>query len=529
MLKYDNAPLGICDYLFKDFKGKWTGDLGNGKYKNPILLSDYSDPDVIRVGSDFFMAASSFTYFPGIPVLHSTDLVNWKIISYAVNKMPLDKYDTPMHGCGVWAPSIRYHNNKFYVYFGDPDEGVFMACTNNPFDKWEDTICVAKAKGWIDTCPFWDNDGNAYLIRGVAKSRIGYKSKLFLHKMSADGTRLLDDGVLVFDGRINHPTIEGPKMFKRNNWYYILAPAGGVQTGWQMLARSKNIYGPYEHKVILHQGNSVINGPHQGGLIDLDNGESWFIHFQDLEAYGRVCHLQPAKWRDDDWLEIGVDTNNDNIGEPVLEYNKPQGLKSDVIYPLDSDEFNSDKLGVQWQWQAHSQNKFYELTGSSLKLFALPYKGKNISDAPNVLCQLMNRPNFKAEAKIKLNFKNSDSCGLVITGGSYYGLRAEMVNNKIAVSQVSFELAKDKNTNEEISGTELAAADTLWLRLEVKYPCVISSYFSTDGVNYKKVGSDAYYNVSRKSWVGGRIGIFAVNNKGEYNNSFAEYEYFRVE
>lgn len=513
--------------MYENFKGKWIGDLGNGSYKNPILLSDYSDPDVTKVGNDFFMVASSFTYFPGVPVLHSTDLVNWKIVSYAVNKMPLDIYDTPQHGCGVWAPSIRYNNGRYYVYFGDPDYGVFMASTTDPFGKWDDTICVHKAKGWIDTCPFWDDDGNAYLIRGVAKSRIGYKSKLFLHKMSPDGTKLYDEGVLVFDGRINHPTLEGPKMFKRNGYYYIFAPAGGVQQGWQMLARSKNIYGPYEHKVVLHQGNSIINGPHQGGLIDLEN-ESWFIHFQDLEGYGRVTHLQPAKWRDDDWLEIGVDTNNDHIGEPVLEYKKPSGLKSDILCPLDSDEFNTDKLGLQWQWQAHSSKDFYELTGNSLKLFALPYEGENISKAPNVLCQLMNRPSFTVDVKINSKLNEGDSCGLVITGGSYYGIRVEKTQKGYVANQVSYELLKERETSEVIGGSVNIDCDTFYIRLVMKYPCVISSYISTDGENFTKVGEDVTYNVSRKSWVGGKIGIFAVaenENKGAY----AEYEYIRVE
>lgn len=515
--------------MYKNFKGSWIGDLKNGRYKNPILFSDYSDPDVIKVGNDFFMVSSSFTYFPGVPVLHSTDLVNWKIISHAVNKMPLDKYDTPRHGCGVWAPAIRYHSNKFYVYFGDPDEGVFMACTDDPFGKWEDTICVAKAKGWIDTCPFWDDDGSAYLIRGVAKSRIGYKSKLFLHKMSSDGARLLDDGTLIFDGRINHPTVEGPKLFKRENWYYIFAPAGGVQAGWQLLARSKNIYGPYEHKIVLHQGNSPINGPHQGGLVDIDNNESWFIHFQDLGAYGRICHLQPAKWRDDGWLEIGIDTNSDNIGEPVLEHKKPKDCCSDILYPCDSDEFKSDSLGLQWQWQAHPKNEFYELTGDSIKLYALPFKGENISYAPNVLSQLMTRPNFTVDTKVKLDLKNGDSCGLVITGGSYYGLRLEKTDNKTIVDQVSFELLKDSVSHEIINASEEISSDTVYLRLRVKYPCVISSYISTDGVNYKRIGNDVRYNVSRKSWVGGRIGIFAVNIKGMDMGGSAEYKYIRVE
>lgn len=511
--------------MYENVKGEWIADLGNGKYKNPILFSDYSDPDVIRVGNDFFMVASSFTYFPGVPVLQSTDLINWKLISYAVEKMPLDKYSVPCHGMGVWAPSIRYHDNKFWVYFGDPDEGIFMTNTENPFGKWNDTVCVAKSKGWIDTCPFWDDDGNAYLIRGVAKSRIGYKSKLFLHKMSTDGTKLLDDGLLVFDGRINHPTIEGPKIYKRNGYYYIFAPAGGVQTGWQMVARSKNIYGPYEHKVVMWQGNSPINGPHQGGLIDMDNGESWFIHFQDLEGYGRVTHLQPAKWTDDNWIEIGVDTNNDHIGEPVLKYNKPANCKSDIIAPIDSDDFKSDKLNLQWQWQAYPKDSFYKMTGNSIRLYALPYSGKNISQAANVLCELMTRPNFQVTAKVNMNLSENDSCGLVITGGSYCGLRVE----NGTIKQVCFELAKDKFTYEVVKFEKKLKTKSIYLRLQVSYICNINCFVSTDGINYEKIGDTLKYEVSRKSWVGGKIGIFAVNNNGKNNGGYADFEYIKVD
>lgn len=513
--------------MYKDYKGKWIADKGNGVYQNPILFSDYSDPDVIRVGNDYFMVASSFTYFPGVPVLHSTDLVNWELISYAVEKMPFEDYDEPQHGKGVWAPSIRYHNGFFYVYFGAPDEGIFMAKTNDPFGKWEPLVTVVRSKGWIDTCPFWDDDGNAYLIRGVAKSRIGYKSILFLHKMSADGTRLLDDGVKVFDGRINHPTLEGPKLYKRNGYYYIMAPAGGVQQGWQMVARSKNIYGPYEHRVVLHQGDSPINGPHQGGWIDTPNGENWFIHFQDLEAYGRVVHLQPARWVDD-WLEIGVDTNNDHIGEPVLEHKKPEGVSA-VIPPVDSDEFEGDSLSLQWQWQAHLYDNFYEMTGKGVRLFALPYKGKNISSAANLMCELMKRPNFIATAKFRLALNEGEGVGLAVTGGSYTGVSAVKGKGGIEVSQVNYILAKKEDTTEERGEAVVLNNDELYLRLEVKYPCLVTPYVSADGENYVKLGEPVQYEVSRKSWVGGKIGVWCVNHIGKNMGGSAVLEYVRVE
>ena len=498
--------------MYKDIKGKWIADLGNGRYKNPILFSDYSDPDVIRVGNDYFMVASSFTYFPALSILHSTDLVNWKLISHAVEKLPFDSYDVPQHGKGAWAPSIRYHDNMFYVCFATPDEGIFMATTKNPFGKWDDVVLMQKASGWIDPCPFWDEDGNAYLVRGVAKSRIGYKSKLFMHKMASDGKSLLDDGALVFDGRINHPTIEGPKMYKRNGYYYIFAPAGSVQTGWQMVARSKNIYGPYEHKIVLQQGNTLINGPHQGGLVDTPNGESWFIHFQDMQGYGRVTHLQPAFWTEDDWINIGIDQNNDFIGEPVLEYSKPKGLYSEIIAPIDSDDFSSDMLGLQWQWQGHYNSDFCSISNDGLRLFALKYKGDNIASASNLLCQLINRPNFKVTTRVDMHLLKEDSCGLVITGGSYYGIR---IQDKIA-KQVSFELDAD-NTNSEVVWDEIAInSEQIYLQLRYEYPNIITTFISYDDKNYIKLGESLLYTVSRKSWVGGKIGIFTVS---DVNNS----------
>ena len=212
----------------------WILDLGNGTYKNPIVYADYSDPDVIRVGEDFFMTASSFNFSPGLPILHSKDLVNWKVVSYALERMPYPQYDLPQHGKGVWAPALRYHDGTYYIYFGAPDEGVFMVKTKDPFGKWEKPVLVKAAHGWIDTCPFWDEDGKAYLIHAFAKSRCGVKSILHINQMSSDGTKLLDEGTLVVDGRMDNPTIEGPKLYKRNGYYYIFAPAGGVEHGWQM-------------------------------------------------------------------------------------------------------------------------------------------------------------------------------------------------------------------------------------------------------------------------------------------------------
>ncbi|MCD8208914.1 MAG: glycoside hydrolase 43 family protein, partial [Bacteroidales bacterium] len=293
---------------------------GQQHYTNPIIHADYSDPDVCRVGKDFYMTSSSFNCMPGLQILHSTDLVHWEIIGAALEDYPVEGWnDKVQHGNGIWAPAIRHHNGEFYIYCGDPDRGIFMVKTSDPRGHWDAPVWVVKAKGYIDPCPLWDDDGNAYLSHGCAGSRAGIKSVLFVAPMSPDGTELLASTRIVYDGHKTQPTIEGTKFYKRNGWYYIFAPAGGVSTGWQTVLRSRNPYGPYEEKVVMAQGNSPVNGPHQGAWIDTPAGEDWFIHFQDKGPYGRITHLQPMTWVED-WPVIGIDEDGDGVGEPVMKY-----------------------------------------------------------------------------------------------------------------------------------------------------------------------------------------------------------------
>jgi beta-xylosidase len=343
-------------------KAPWVPDLGNGNYKNPIIYADYSDPDVIRVGDDYYLVSSSFSHFPGLPVLHSKDLVNWTIIGHACQEYPFPEFENPQHGDAIWAPSIRYHNNEFYIYFGDPDHGVFMTKAKNPAGPWEPLKLIKKVTGWIDCCPLWDADGSAYLVHAFANSRCGIKSILAINKMNEEGTKILDPGMLVFNGQINHVTIEGPKLYKRNGYYYIFAPAGGVKSGWQTILRSKNIFGPYEDKIALEQGSTMVNGPHQGAWITTQNGEDWFIHFQDRYAYGRLVFLEPMNWKDD-WPVIGVDYDKNGIGEPVSEFKKPNvGNVFPEMAPQVNDEFNDSKPGLQWQWNSNYRKEWYSLT-----------------------------------------------------------------------------------------------------------------------------------------------------------------------
>ena len=310
----------------------WVADNGDGTYKNPVLYADYSDPDVIRVGNDFYMTASSFNCVPGLPLLHSIDLVNWELIGYALHRLtPEEEFDKPQHGNGVWAPCIRYHNNEFYIFYPDPDHGIFMVKAKEITGPWSEPVVVKAGKGLIDPSPFWDDDGKAYLVHAFAGSRAGIKSVLVVSRMSPDGTSLTGDEVIVFDGHSDNPTVEGPKFYKRNGYYYIFAPAGGVTNGWQLALRSKNIFGPYEAKVVLEQGSTSINGPHQGAWVNTAEGEDWFIHFRDRKAYGRVVYLEPMHW-ENDWPVIGVDRDG-NGSRRTCEFFQKTGYEGEK--PID--------------------------------------------------------------------------------------------------------------------------------------------------------------------------------------------------
>ena len=183
-------------------------DRGNGRFQNPILFADYSDPDVIRVGDTYFMTASSFNYTPGLPILVSRDLVNWKLVNYALKNIPEERFAIPRHSQGVWAPSVRYHEGMFYIYYGMPDEGYFVVRTKDPYGEWDEPVCVLPGKGLIDPCPFWDEDGKAYMIHGYAKSRIGFKSILGIFEMSSDGLKAISEDHFIFNGNDpKHPAV----------------------------------------------------------------------------------------------------------------------------------------------------------------------------------------------------------------------------------------------------------------------------------------------------------------------------------
>lgn len=518
--------------LFAQNTSVWQPDHGDGTYSNPILHADYSDPDVCRAGDDFYMTTSSFNMVPGLPILHSRDLVHWKLINYALpTLLPEDHFSSVRHGGGVWAPSIRFHKGEFYIFYPDPDFGIYMIKTKNPAGQWSAPVLVKGGKGLIDPAPLWDSDGKAYLTYALAGSRAGIKSILLVSSMNSEGTKTLGDDMIVFDGHQGHPTVEGPKFYKRTGYYYIFAPAGGVSTGWQLVLRSKSPFGPYEHKMVMHQGETEINGPHQGAWVELKNGEHWFLHFQDKGTYGRIVHLQPMKWVND-WPVIGEDRNGDGIGEPVSRWRKPNVGKSTApVFPPESDDFKGDKLGLQWQWPSNPQPYWhYMLAGKeTLRLYAIPMpnEAKSLWDVPNILSQKFSAEAFTFTAKVRFQSRfDGEKAGLVIMGRDYAYIGLENKSGKLFATTATC-LKADKGATEKPEKSIPFEGQEAYLRVQVRPDGLCTFSISSDGTNYQTLFED--FPSRQGMWIGAKIGLFCLSTKKTNDAGNLDVDWVRVE
>ena len=543
----------------------WSPDNGDGTYTNPVINADYSDPDVCvgPSGEDYYMTASSFQCTPGLPILHSRDLVNWEIVGYALKNLYegdsklLEHFATPQHGNGVWAPSIRYHDGQYYIYWGDPDFGVYRVKTKNgdPAGEWEEPLCVIRGKGYIDTTPLWDDDGRCYLVNGWANSRSKYASVLTVREMNADGTKAIGQPVIVFDGNgTENRTCEGPKFYKRDGWYWIMCPAGGVPGGFQLAMRSKSPYGPYEHKIVLAQGKTCINGPHQGGWVHTKYGEDWFLHFQDKEAYGRVVHLNPVDWSSG-WPVMG------KKGEPVMTGKKPKASDTMVVNPQESDEFNMTTMGKQWQWQANYDEKFGVPTAfGTMRIFTHKLQtadGQELKDnlflVPNMLLQKTPADEFTATTKIRFTSKaDGQMGGLIMMGLDYSALVVKRVGKEFQLLRLTCKSAdKGKPQQEELIATLKPTAEDkidykpgihedVYLRLSVSLPGKeqlknkgvyegkpqVAFSYSLDGKKFHEAGST--FQMRQGKWIGAKFGYVAVETNPKADRGWIDADWIRI-
>ncbi len=518
-----NAMADFLDQRFARQRPAWVADLGNGNYQNPVLHADYSDPDAIRVGDKYYMTSSSFSNVPGLPLLESSDLVNWTLVGHALQQMvPAEAFAATQPGKGVWAPCLRYHDGKFWIFYPDPDFGVYVTTATRFEGPWSAPHLLLPGKGIIDPTPLWDDDGKAYLLHAWAKSRAGISNMLTLRAMAPDASGLLDTaGQVIIDGNKlpGYTTLEGPKFYKANGYYYVFAPAGGVEQGWQSVFRSRSVAGPYEDRIVMDQGKSSTNGPHQGAWVDGADGSNWFLHFQDKRAYGRVVHLQPMTWKDG-WPVIGADPGNTGKGEPVLTHAKPAGRDGGVRVPATSDEFSAPELGLQWQWSANWEPRWFSLDARPgfIRLNAQP-DAPSLRSLGSVLTQKLPAPTFQVDTKIAAH--GDQRAGLVLLGMNYAWLGVRQ--NGAATELVYATCVGPKETcSEQAATVAKLGRQPVYLRMRMGEGGMAQFSYSLDQRAFKPVGQPFTTTMGR--WVGAQIGLFSAGAA----RSYADVDYFRV-
>ena len=478
---------------------RW-GDQGDGTFANPVLFTDYSDPDVIRVGNKYYMTGSEFHYM-GMQILESDDMINWRIIGQVYDRINQDIFrNMSGYGDGTWAPALRYHDGRFYIYVCMPTTGLYMTSAEKPEGPWEPLYCVKQINGWEDPCPLWDDNGNAYLGRG----RVG-AGAIIVHRMSSDGKTLLDDGKVVYEG----PVAEGTKYHIRDGYYYLSIPEGGVGQGWQTVLRSKDIYGPYEGKRVLETGSTNINGPHQGALVDTPDGEWWFYHFQERVPQGRVVHLQPVKWPKGEFPTIGEDYDGNGIGEPMKIVKKPNtGKKCKPFHPQTDDKFQGGKLGLQWQVNHNPVSGCISTTQRKGMLSITALKADQLSRARNTVTQ--KTLGYKGEATVMVDYSDilpGQRMGMACLGSNMAGAGVEMIsqNGKEKV-QLYFEKNGDFIA---LPGID-CQKKCVWFRLSIDGVQNKHRFsYSTDGKNFTSMGSE--FDEYNSGWKGSRVGLYTYS------------------
>ncbi|MEU3292266.1 family 43 glycosylhydrolase [Streptomyces longwoodensis] len=500
-------------------------------YTNPVLDADWSDPDVVRVGDDFYLTASSFGRVPGLPLLHSRDLVDWTLVGHALERLePEEEFARPRHDRGVWAPSIRHHDDRFWIFWGDPDHGVFQVNAPDIRGPWTRPHLVKAGRGLIDPCPLWDEEtGEAYLVHAWARSRAGVKNRLTGHRMHPEGTALLDEGKVIVDAdRIpGWFTLEGPKLYRHDGWFWILAPAGGVETGWQGAFRSRGFFGPYEERIVLEQKDTEVNGPHQGGWVRTPSGEDWFLHFQQRGAYGRVVHLQPMRWDGPDgWPVIGDD------GAPVLVHPRPALPAQPPAAPATDDDFPGGRYGRQWQWTANPRAGWAtQHSGDGLRLACVRTPdAHDLRKLPHVLTQRLPGAPSVVEVDLELHAQEPGArAGLAVLGDAYcwIGLRRGTDGTVHLVHRFAEQVAEAER---DAGHSRPAPGGRVRLRIETA-PGARCRFSHDLGGGFEPSGP--VFAATPWRWVGALLGLFALApagpaHDGEGHAGAAAFTRFRI-
>ncbi|RQO64753.1 beta-xylosidase [Pedobacter sp. KBW01] len=501
----------------------WTADNGNGTFKNPILWGDWPDPDITRVGDEFYFVSTSMHYVPGCPVLKSKDLVNWEMASYVIDRYNEDpRYDLKggeMYLRGSWAATIKHHNGLFYVGFCTPkwekEKGNFsINIAKDIRGPWKRTIFPEYL---YDPGLFFDDDGKVYVIHG--------QGKLYVTELASDVRSVKGENKLIWDKSIPTPkgssapgkayNMEGSHMYKINGYYYLTCPAGGTE-GWQVCLRSKNIYGPYETKTIVQDESSYPNnGLHQGGMVQLKDGSWWFIIMQDRGAIGRVPNLLPVAWKDG-WPMLGKNGN----AKGVVVYQKPNVAKTfPVKVPATSDEFSATKLSLQWQWNHNPDDARWSLKERKGNMRLRAGYAKDLTMARNTLTQRVQGPASEGTVEIDLKgLKTGNIAGFGIFQSPY----AYIAVRKTASSKDLIMV----NNGKVIDSIVHFTPNKIWIKANATHTGFKATFsYSNDGKKFMPLGNTLQMDLGL-AWTANRFALFNFSEGKEGIGGYADFNWF---
>lgn len=524
--------LGITNsLLLAQPSGKW-GDQGDGTYLNPILPADFSDLDAIRVGDDYYAISSTLQYSPGMAVLHSVDLVNWAIIGHVVNDLTQISTDYNWdrmkgYGRGIWAGSIRYYKDRFWVYFGTPDEGYFMSSAADPAGPWEPLHKVWGVASWDDCCSFYDDDGQLYFIgTHFGLDPVNNKSyNIHLFKMTPDGKSLImDSDTIIYQAKGS----EANKLYKINGLYYHYFSEVKAEGRVIMMGRAKHIYGPWEVRQLNHVDRKKDREPNQGALLETAPGEWHFLTHHGTGGHweGRVVSLLPVTWIDG-WPIIGA-PGEDTIGNMVWSGIKPVEKSGTSTYQT-SDDFNSPELSVQWEWNFQPRAEKWSLTERKGFLRLHAYRPIEPGDDARIMQRAGNTITQRSlgtrecEVTVKMDISHMEEGQYAgITHFSTVNTSTFGVRQQNGERYLSYRYGEEKSVGKKITGTDI------WFKSVWDINGVNQYYYSTDGNLYEPFGG-----TSQLTWGhsrGDRIGIFSYNtaaDKGYVDVDWFRYEYIK--
>lgn len=504
--KITNLILLFTGLLFSYKATAQQSDNGDGTYTNPIIWADFPDNDVIRVHDTYYMVCTTMYFFPGVPIMKSKDLVNWEYATNAISEFKqhpaYDMDGGTRYGHGQWATSIRYHNGKFYLLFVTLDEGGFLCTADRAEGPWK----VQKLpKAYYDAGLFFDDDGRNYIVHGY--------SKLSLTEVDGNLAPITKDSVIV--SKVLRPGLEGSHVYKINGYYYIYATYGGGD-GFQVCLRSKNIYGPYEEKIVLRDDMNVAGrGVHQGALVQTQKGEWWSIVFQDRGGVGRVPTLQPVHWIDD-WPIVGKN------GRAVVTYKKPDVGKNwpATVLPT-NDEFSSGTLGMQWSWNHNPDNLHWSLNERKGYLRLKTAKVANgLVNARNTLTQRIFGPASTAVTELDVtHMKAGDMAGLGVLQIPHGFIAVQTGEKEKSIVMI--------DSGRLVTSVPLKVANKLFFKCEVSTLRDEAKFsYSLDNVQFVQLGSTVHLKFSLKMFTGNRFALFNYATKD--TGGYVDFNWFRM-